>query len=117
MAFKRENFSPAFISGTKTIRLFVYANEDDLLDEIMAPGYFNSQRIMMHKNSMIDVIAKDHIARLIVDKQEGLNVKIRDEHFRATDPYAELKKGRARKKAEVGSEASASGAVTFVKTG
>jgi len=92
MAFIRDNFSPAFISGTKTIRLFVYANEDDLLDEIMAPGYFNSQRIMLHKNSIIDVVAKDHIARIIVGPPDGLNVVMRPECFRATDPYADIKK-------------------------
>lgn len=91
MSFKRDNFAPAFISGTKTIRLFVYTSDDDLLDEIMATGYFNSQRIMLHKNSMIDVIAKDHVARLIVGPQEGLNVTIRSEHFRATDPYVDQK--------------------------
>lgn len=94
MAFVRDNFSPAFISGTKTIRLFVYANDKDLLDEIMAKGYFNSQRIMLHKNSMIDVIAKDHIARIVVGQQDGLNVTIRPEHFRAADPYVDMKKGR-----------------------
>ena len=98
MAFKRDNFAPAFISGTKTIRVFVYANEDDLLDEIMAPGYFNSQRIMLHKNSMIDVIAKDHIARIVVGQQDGLNVTIKPEHFRATDPYVDMVKGRQPKK-------------------
>ncbi len=98
MPFKRENFAPAFISGTKTVRLFVYANENDLLDEIMAPGYFNSQRIMLHKNSMVDVIAKDHIARIVVGEPDGLNVIIRAEHFRATDPYAEMVKGRQPKK-------------------
>lgn len=94
MAFERDNFSPAFISGTKTIRLFVYANEDDLLAEIMEPGYFNSQRIMLHPKSMIDVIAKDHVARIIVGPPDGLNVRIRQEHFRASDPYAELKKSK-----------------------
>lgn len=101
MSFKRDNFSPAFISGTKTIRLFVYTSKDDLLDEIMEPGYFNSQRIMLHPNSMIDVVAKDHVARIIVGPQEGLSVTIRPEHFRATDPYAELKKNkRVRRTAE-----------------
>lgn len=97
MAFIRDNFSPAFISGTKTIRLFVYANEEDLLAEIMTTGYFNSQRIMLHPKSMIDVIAKDHIARIIVGPQEGLNVTMRSEHFRASDPYAEMIKPKPRR--------------------
>ena len=94
MAFIRDNFSPAFISGTKTIRLFVYTSEEDLLAEIMKPGYFNSQRIMVHPKSMIDVIAKDHVARIIVGPQDGLNVMIRPEHFRASDPYVEMKKSK-----------------------
>lgn len=100
MAFQRDNFSPAFISGTKTIRLFVYTNEDDLLAEIMGPGYFNSQRILLLKNSLIKVIAKDCVAELVVGPTDGLNVVIRPEYFLAkvSEDFAESELTSAQKR-------------------
>ena len=81
--FKRDGFSPVFITGTKVPRIFAYTSDEDGLKEIMAPGYFNSQRIMILKNSFIDVVCKDCAVRLVVGTPEGLNVVIRPDYFLA----------------------------------
>jgi len=100
MSFERENFSPAFISGTKTIRLFVYAHDKDTLKDMMAPGYFNSQRILLQRNSLIKVIAKDCIAELVVGAPNGVNVVIRPEYFLAkvSEEFAESELTPAQKR-------------------
>lgn len=98
MSFNRDYFTPVFISGVKSPRLFVYASEEDPLSEIMEPGYFNSQRIMLLTNSMIKVVAKDQIAEIIVAKREGLNVTMRPDYFRATDPYKDMTKSTRKRR-------------------
>lgn len=93
--FKKDGFCHVFIGGAKTPRLFVYANVEDLLADIMAPGYFNKQKILLLPNSLIKVICKNAIAEIVVAKNTG-DVTMRNEFFRATDPYAELKKPRGK---------------------
>ena len=90
--FDKKGFAPIQVIGPpKFPRVFGYANEEDLLAEIMAPGYFNSCKIILRPNSFIKVICKNAIAEIVVDKNSG-DVTIKDEFFRATDPYIELKK-------------------------
>lgn len=99
--FKKEGFSPVHITGPKSPRIFVYANEEDLLADIMAPGYFNSQKILLLPKSFIKVICKNAVAEIVVEKNSG-DVTMRDEILRATDPYADTIKPRLRRtKAQV----------------
>lgn len=69
--FKNEGFAPVHITGPKSPRIFVYANEEDTLLEIQEPGYFNSKKILLLPKSFIKVICKDAIAEIVVDKNHG----------------------------------------------
>lgn len=118
--FKRDHFSPVYITTTKAPSIFIYGSEDDLLSEIMEPGYFKDMQIVIKPGSMIDVVCKDHVARIITGPREGLNVTMRDEYFVATDPYENLKangRKRATPKQVALEKSAASGAVTLAKTG
>ncbi len=116
MAFKRDHFAPVHITTTKAPSIFVYGSETDLLSEIMEPGYFKSMQIVIKPGSMIDVVCKDHVARIIAGPREGMNVTMRDEYFLATDPYENLKASK-RKRRTPAELAAASAATTFAKTG
>lgn len=83
MAFKRDSFSPIMIVGVKVPRFFAYANNEDNLEDMMVPGYFNTQRIILLPNSFIKVIAKDCAAEIVVGPQDGMNVTIRPDYFLA----------------------------------
>ena len=94
--FDPKGFAPIQVIGPpKFPRVFGYANEEDLLSEIMAPGYFNSSKIILRPNSFIKVICKNAIAEIVVESNVG-DVTMKDEFFRATDPYIELKKSPRR---------------------
>ena len=118
--FKRDHFAPVHITTTKAPSIFIYGSDDDLLSEIMEPGYFKAMQIVIKPGSMIDVVCKDHVARIIAGPRDGMNVTMRAEYFVATDPYANLK-ANSRKRATpnqvAADNAAASGAVTLAKTG
>lgn len=120
MAFKRDHFAPVHITTTKAPSIFIYGSEGDLLSEVMEPGYFKGMQIVIKPGSMIDVVCKDHVARIIAGPRVGLNVTMRAEYFLATDPYASLKansRKRATPKQVAADKAAASAATTFAKTG
>lgn len=99
--FVRKNFSHLSIVGTTVPRLFAYCNMEDKLAEIIKPGYFNSEKIILTANSFIKVICKDCIAEIIVDKNIGGNLTIKNEYFLATpQTFARPRKqvGRPKKK-------------------
>jgi len=92
MSFDKKGFSPAHINaGPLAPRIFTYYHKDDLLSEIIGPGYFNERKLFLRPNSFIKVICKNAIAEIVVEKNTG-DVTIKDEILRATDPYVELKK-------------------------
>ena len=91
MSFDRKGFSPVHINaGAQSPRIFSYANEKDLLSEIMEPGYFNTQKMIMRPNSFVKVICEDAVVELVVDSNTP-DVTMRKEFFRASDPYFESK--------------------------
>jgi len=57
--FITSQFGPASIQGPKVPRAFSYENNDDTLDEIKQPGYFDAQKLVIRENTRIDVVAKD----------------------------------------------------------
>ena len=70
--FKKEGFSPVSLQGgPKAPRVFVYANDEDTIEEITKPGYFNGQKIILLRNSFIKVVCKDAIAEIVVLKNSG----------------------------------------------
>jgi len=91
MSFNKKGFTPIHVhTPNGAPALSAYCNEDDLLSEILEPGYFPSnQKFMMRPNSFLKVICKDAIVELVVEKTAG-GIVFRDEFFRATDPYKEL---------------------------
>jgi len=99
--FDPKGFAPIAVNGPpKFPRYFGYANEEDLLAEVMKPGYFNSQKIILKRNSYIKVVCKDAVAEIIIDKIQG-DVTVRDEIFMASDPWEDAKsRGRAGKPAK-----------------
>ena len=70
--FIKENFSHVHTGGPTIIRQFVYQNEKDTLQEIMVPGYFKSQKIILKRNSFIKIVCKDAIAEIVVKDITGL---------------------------------------------
>lgn len=121
MAFKRDHFAPVHITTTKAPSIFIYGSEDDLLSEVMEPGYFKGMQIVIKPGSMIDVVCKDHVARIIAGPREGMNVTMREEYFLATDPYENLKansrKRATPKKVAADKAAASAAATTLAKTG
>lgn len=83
MAFKRDYFSPVYVTTSKAPSIFSYSSDEDTLADVMKPGYFNSMRTIVRVNSMIDVVCKDCAARLVVGRPTGLNVVIRPDYFLA----------------------------------
>jgi len=94
MSFDKKGFSPVHINaGAHAPRIFSYCNEKDLLSEIMEPGYFNTQKMILRPNSFVKVICSDAVVELVVESNIG-SVTMKDEYLRATDPYkASLKTG------------------------
>ena len=91
--FKEKGFTPVHVNaGAFAPRLFAYSNTDDLLKEVMAPGYFNKKRIIMSPNAFIKIICKDAIVEAIVDTNTG-EVTMKDAFFRATKPVSIKKTG------------------------
>lgn len=92
MSFDKKKFSPVHVNaGAWAPRIFSYCNTEDLLSEIMEPGYFNEKKLIVRPNSFIKVICKNAIAELVVETNIN-NVTMKDEFLRATDPYVENKK-------------------------
>jgi len=92
MSFNKKGFTPVHINaGAHAPRIFAYCNMDDILSEILEPGYFNSQRIIMRPNSFIKVVCRDAVVELVIDANTP-TVTVKDEFLRATDPYKELLK-------------------------
>ena len=99
MAFDKNKFSPVHvIAGSHAPRIFSYYNPEDLLSEILEPGYFNKQKLIMRPNSFVKVICKDAIVELVIEKNTG-EVTVRDEMLRCRDPYKDMiSNNKSRKK-------------------
>jgi hypothetical protein len=92
MSFDKKQFSPVHVNaGPYAPRIFSYCNMEDLLSEILEPGYFNEKKMIMRPNSFLKVVCKDAIVELVVDTNIS-NVTMKDEFLRATDPYKEQMK-------------------------
>ena len=92
MSFDKKKFSPVHVNaGAWAPRIFSYCNLEDLLSEIMQPGYFNEKKMILRPNSFLKVICKDAIVEFVVETNIN-NVTLKDEFLRATDPYIENKK-------------------------
>lgn len=92
MSFDKKGFSPVHVNaGVEAPRIFSYCSTEDLLSEILKPGYFNDKKMIVRPNSFMKIVCKDAIVELVVDTNIG-NVTMKDEFFRATDPYKEIKK-------------------------
>ena len=90
MSFNNKGFSPVHVNaGPLSPRIFSYFNPEDLLSEILEPGYFNKQKLIMRPNSFVKVICKDAIVELVIEKNTG-EVTVRDEMLRFTDPYKDM---------------------------
>lgn len=90
--FDPKGFSPVHVNaGAMSPRMFSYFHPEDLLSEIMKPGYFNSKKMIMRPNSFIKVVCKDAVAEFCVLTNIG-ELTFREEFFKAVDPYKELKK-------------------------
>jgi len=93
MSFDRKKFSPAHVNaGPWAPRIFTYFNDKGRLSEIMEPGYFQKQHLIMRANSFVKVICKDAIVELVVDNNINQMVTMKNEFLRFTDPYIENKK-------------------------
>jgi len=101
MAFDKKKFSPVHVNaGAYAPRIFSYCNNEDLLSEILEPGYFNEKHMILRANSFMKVICQDAIVELVVETNINQNVIMKDEFFRATDPYKEsMKPTRVRRTA------------------
>lgn len=98
MSFDSKGFSPVHVNaGPLSPRVFSYLNPNDVLSEIMKPGYFNAQKMIMRPNSFVKVICGDAVVELVVKTNVG-NVTMRDEFLRATDPYKEMFKSTRKKR-------------------
>jgi len=94
MSFNNKGFSPVHVNaGPLSPRIFSYFNPDDLLSEILEPGYFNEKKLIMRPNSFVKVVCKDAIVELVIEKNTG-DVTVKDEFLRATDPYKDLISGK-----------------------
>jgi len=93
MAFDKKKFSPVHVNaGTYAPRIFSYCNTEDLLSEIMEPGYFNERHILLRANTFMKVICQDTIVELVIETNINQNVIMKDEFLRFTDPYKESMK-------------------------
>jgi len=101
MAFDKKKFSPVHVNaGAYAPRIFSYCNEEDLLSEIMEPGYFNEKHMILRANSFMKVICQDAIVEFVIETNINQNVILKDEFLRATDPYKEgMKPTRVRRTA------------------
>jgi len=90
MSFDKKKFSPVHVNaGPHSPRIFSYCNMNDLLSEIMEPGYFKKLHLIMRANSFVKVICKDAIVELVVDSNINQIVILKNEFLRFTDPYKE----------------------------
>ena len=91
MSFDKKGFSPVHINaGSLSPRIFSYFSKDDFLSEILKPGYFNAQKMIMRPNSFVKVVCSDAVVELLVEANTP-DVTMRNEFFRASDPYVEAK--------------------------
>lgn len=99
MSFDKKGFSPAHINaGALSPRIFTYFHKDDLLSEVIRPGYFNAGRLILRPGSFIKVVCGDAVVELVIEKNTG-EVTVRDEMLRFTDPYKDMiSNNRSRKK-------------------
>lgn len=90
MSFDKKGFTPVHINaGAHAPRIFAYCNLKDLLSEILEPGYFNKQKILLRPNSFVKVVCADAVVELVVATNIG-NLTMKDEFLRASDPYKDL---------------------------
>jgi len=93
MSFDKKKFSPVHVNaGPYAPRMFSYCNDEDPLSEIMEPGYFKKQHLIMRPNSFVKVHCKDCDAEIVVKSNINQIVIMKDEFLRFTDPYEENKK-------------------------
>lgn len=105
MSFDKKGFSPVHVNaGPQSPRIFSYCTTEDLLSEIMEPGYFNEKKMIVRPNSFMKVICKDAIVELVIDNNIG-DVTMKDEFFRATDPYKERMKPMRQRRSQAQIEA------------
>ena len=99
MSFDKKKFSPVHVNaGAEAPRIFSYCNTEDLLSEILEPGYFNDKKMIVRPNSFLKVICKDAIVELVVETNIG-DVTMKDEFLRATKPIdAEIKTDKEKTK-------------------
>lgn len=112
MSFEKKGFSPAHINaGPLSPRIFTYFHKDDLLSEIIKPGYFNASKLILRPGSFIKVVCRDAVVELVIEKNTG-EVTVRDEMSRFTDPYKDLiAGGKSRKPRKPGKK------IELAKTG
>ncbi|MCK4784665.1 MAG: hypothetical protein KAV87_13005 [Desulfobacteraceae bacterium] len=97
MSFNSKGFSPVHVNaGALSPRIFSYFNPEDVLSEILKPGYFNDKKMIMRPNSFVKVVCKDAIVELVIEKNTG-DVTVKNEFLRATDPYTDLIGGTKRR--------------------
>ena len=90
MSFDKKGFSPAHINaGAFSPGIFTYFHKDDLLSEIIKPGYFNERKLFLRPSSFIKIVCKDAVVELVIEKNTG-DVTVRDEMLRFTDPYKDM---------------------------
>ncbi len=117
MSFDKKGFTPVHINaGAHAPRIFAYCNEKDLLSEILEPGYFNKQKMIMRPNSFVKVVCKDAVVELVIEKNTG-DVTVKDEFLRATDPYKELIKPSRRRRTKAQVKSDKKKADSLAKTG
>lgn len=101
MSFDAKGFTPVHVNaGAVSPRIFSYCNMKDTLEEILKPGYFNKQRILLRPNSFMKVVCKDAIAEILVEKNTG-EVTFKDEMtlFETQEERAAIKQKLKSKKA------------------
>ncbi len=97
--FDNKGFSPVHVNaGPLAPRIFSYYHPEDLLDDILKPGYFpNEKKLIMRPNSFVKVICKNAIVELVIESNTG-ELVMRDEFLRATDPYKDMTKSTRKRR-------------------
>jgi len=78
--FQKDGFALIHTGVAKSPRMFAYVSTTDSLEEILKPGYFNPQKILLLPNSFIKVLAPDGLADVVIKTNTG-DVTLRDEYF------------------------------------
>jgi len=97
--FIEKNFCPTFTAGGgMVLRCFIYSHPEDLMAEIMTPGYFNKQKGILKPNSFVKVVCKDAVFECTVMPRTGMDVTMRDEVFMAQRIPLKRKRNQTEKK-------------------